>query len=169
MALCPTAALAPSTLAHCVCFLAGPAAAVPPSGPAEAALPPLTEAQERRAVVFRDLHARGFTLTPGVKFGGDFLLYPGDPKLYHAQFVVRVLDEEEPLSPTLLKLWARGVHGARKHLVLATVARQALDAARRASRGWRLGAVDLEAISYCTLARETGFVSSKAPGGGSRG
>lgn len=92
--------------------------------------------------VFRDLHARGFCLTPGANFGAHWLAYPSDPMLYHAQLCVRVCsgvekeDEEEeksegrkgcsssaasaaPLCPTLLAAASRGAHAARKHLLLA--------------------------------------------------
>ena len=41
-----------------------------------------------RIRVFRDLWRRGFYLTEGAKFGGDFLAYNGDPVAFHAQFVV---------------------------------------------------------------------------------
>ncbi len=126
-----------------------------------------------------------FTLTDGAKFGGDYLAYPGDPFVYHAQFVVRVLppsvgpaaqqaaggsgDAPPPppspsllppgaIRPTLLKAWARGVHGARKHLLLATAAdaRELLQASPPRLR-------------YLTIAKESGFVSSaaeKGPEGG---
>ena len=40
--------------------------------------------------VFRDLHSRGYCLTPGANFGAHWLAYPSDPMLYHAQLCVRV-------------------------------------------------------------------------------
>ena len=40
--------------------------------------------------VFRDLHSRGYCLTPGSNFGAHWLAYPSDPMLYHAQLCVRV-------------------------------------------------------------------------------
>jgi hypothetical protein len=82
---------------------------------------PHTQQQQLRMAVFADLHAKGYFLTSGSKFGGDFLAYPGDPNLYHAQFVVRVSPLEQPLNPVLFKGLARGVHAARKHLLLASV------------------------------------------------
>jgi hypothetical protein len=66
----------------------------------------------------------------------------------------------QPLSPVLVKAWARGIHGARKHLLLASVApapppatpaRAAADAGGDAGR----------CIRYLTIARESGFVTSK--------
>jgi tRNA-splicing endonuclease subunit Sen34 len=82
---------------------------------------PCTPVQWLRLAVFADLHSRGFSVTGGAKFGGDFLAYPGDPHLYHAQFVVRVVLPDQVLNPSVLQGLARGVHAARKHLVLATV------------------------------------------------
>eukprot|EP01135_Chromosphaera_perkinsii_P011021 Nk52_evm55s2309 gene=Nk52_evmTU55s2309 len=51
----------------------------------------------RRCIVFRDLWERGYYLTPGAKFGGDFLAYEGEPLVYHSQFVVRIkgVNEQE--------------------------------------------------------------------------
>jgi tRNA-splicing endonuclease subunit Sen34 len=56
---------------------------------------PRTENEKRRYAVFADLHRRGLTLTAGVKFGADYLCYPGDPMAYHACFTVRVCAEGE--------------------------------------------------------------------------
>ena len=54
---------------------------------------PRTRAQRVRRAVFFDMHARGLTMTPGAKFGADYLAYPGDPMAYHASFAVRVAGE----------------------------------------------------------------------------
>ena len=62
-----------------------------------------------------------YFVTDGSKFGADYLLYPGDPLLYHAQFTVRVLDQQAAIKPALLVGGARGSHSARKHLLLALV------------------------------------------------
>ncbi len=62
-----------------------------------------------------------FSITGGIKFGAEYLVYPGDPALYHAQFTVRTLPWGAPLDPVLLKSIARGSHAARKHLLLATM------------------------------------------------
>ncbi|KAJ7219126.1 hypothetical protein GGX14DRAFT_434709 [Mycena pura] len=45
--------------------------------------------------VFRGLWEQGMYLGGGIKFGGDYLVYPGDPLRYHAHFSATVLD-----SPT---------------------------------------------------------------------
>ncbi|KAI0948552.1 hypothetical protein AcW1_005424 [Taiwanofungus camphoratus] len=42
--------------------------------------------------VFRDLWEKGHFMGGGIKFGGDFLVYPGDPLRYHSHFVASVVD-----------------------------------------------------------------------------
>lgn len=81
---------------------------------------PRTAAQRARLAVFVDLHARGYRLTGGSKFGADFLLYPGDPTLFHAQFCLRLVPLDAPLDAVLLTAACRGSHQARKHLLLAS-------------------------------------------------
>ena len=92
-------------------------------GKSEAVSWPFPEnTQERHQfIVFRDLHQRGFRITGGSKFGADFLLYPGDPSLYHAQFCVRLMPRGAPILPALLASACRGSFQARKHLLIASV------------------------------------------------
>lgn len=40
--------------------------------------------------VFYDLWTKGYCLTPGLQFGGEFLVYRKDPSLIHSEFVVTV-------------------------------------------------------------------------------
>ena len=81
---------------------------------------PRTATQRARCAVFADLHARGLTMTTGIKFGSDFLAYPGDPMAYHAGFCVRVVPDDAHMRCQHLSGWARTSHGARKNLVLAS-------------------------------------------------
>ncbi|NXH09389.1 SEN34 endonuclease, partial [Bucco capensis] len=39
---------------------------------------------QQRFEVYRDLWGRGLHLTPGSRFGADFLVYPGPPPRFHA-------------------------------------------------------------------------------------
>ncbi|GFO12881.1 tRNA-splicing endonuclease subunit sen34 [Plakobranchus ocellatus] len=48
---------------------------------------PSTERDVLRYLVFKDLWGKGFYLTSGAKFGGDFLVYPGDPARYHSHYI----------------------------------------------------------------------------------
>ncbi|GAA5964584.1 hypothetical protein JCM8115_004674 [Rhodotorula mucilaginosa] len=52
---------------------------------------PQTTLQEARCRVFEDLWRRGFYMGGGMRFGGDFLVYPGDPLRYHSHFTLTVL------------------------------------------------------------------------------
>ena len=61
-----------------------------------------------------------YCITGGIKFGSDFLIYPGDPSLYHAQFCAHVEALDTVLNPTILAGTARGTHAARKHLLYVT-------------------------------------------------
>ena len=66
-----------------------------------------------------------YRLTGGSKFGADYLLYPGDPTLYHAQFCLRLLPFTQPVVPAVLAAATRGSHQARKHLLIASVVEEA--------------------------------------------
>ncbi|KAJ3331566.1 tRNA-splicing endonuclease subunit [Gonapodya sp. JEL0774] len=50
----------------------------------------------RRMAVFRDLHEKGHYMTNGAKFGGEFLVYYGNPSRFHSHFITTIL----PTSPT---------------------------------------------------------------------
>jgi len=41
-----------------------------------------------RLFVFKDLWNHNYFITEGSKFGGDFLVYCGDPVMYHAKYIV---------------------------------------------------------------------------------
>lgn len=73
--------------------------------------------------LFRDLR---YCITHGSKFGADFLLYPGDPTLYHAQFCARLMEPFQELSPISIVAASRGSHIARKNLILAFAMETAL-------------------------------------------
>ncbi|KAK9383652.1 uncharacterized protein V2V93DRAFT_12621 [Kockiozyma suomiensis] len=49
--------------------------------------------------VYKYLHGKGFFLSPGLRFGSQFLGYPGDPLRYHSHYLVSgfAFDEEFPL------------------------------------------------------------------------
>nr|KAJ3418228.1 tRNA-splicing endonuclease subunit [Polyrhizophydium stewartii] len=68
-----------------------------------------------RRRVFRHLWERGWFITSGSKFGGDFLLYPKDPLLCHSTHVVLVL------GPTSIEVTGQDVIRAGR---LATFCRK---------------------------------------------
>ncbi|KAL7870436.1 hypothetical protein SRHO_G00079330 [Serrasalmus rhombeus] len=64
---------------------------------------PRDERSETRFRVYRDLRRKGFYLTSAGKFGGDYLVYPGDPLRFHSHFIALCLsmDEQSPLCDIL--------------------------------------------------------------------
>ena len=74
------------------------------------------------------MQARRYTLTDGIKFGGHFLAYQGDPLAVHAAFVVRVLRRGRMLSDASLSAASRAAVGAKKRLLLAFVDPEVRDA-----------------------------------------
>ncbi|KIM80807.1 hypothetical protein PILCRDRAFT_822087 [Piloderma croceum F 1598] len=56
---------------------------------------PKTLHERAKCGVFRGLWGKGYFMGGGIKFGGDYLVYPGDPLRYHSHFVASVID-----SPT---------------------------------------------------------------------
>lgn len=81
---------------------------------------PLDERSDTRLQVFRDLRGRGFHLTPAGKFGGDFLVYPGDPLRFHAHFIAVCLPMDEAMSLCDLLAVARLGSNVKKTVVLCS-------------------------------------------------
>jgi len=61
---------------------------------------PQTAHEKLRYAAFVDLWEKGYFLTSGLKFGGDFLAYPGDPLIYHASYVVVCVRDGDAASST---------------------------------------------------------------------
>lgn len=53
---------------------------------------------EARYKVFRDLWQKGYYLTSGGKFGGDFLVYPGDPMRFHAHYIAICSPQDKDIA-----------------------------------------------------------------------
>lgn len=53
---------------------------------------PSTLQERARCGVFRDLWEQGYFMGGGIKFGGDYLVYPGDPLRYHSHFAASILE-----------------------------------------------------------------------------
>lgn len=52
----------------------------------------LQETTLTKAAVFEDLWSKGYYITCGRKFGGDFLVYTGDPIAFHAVYIIRCVE-----------------------------------------------------------------------------
>ncbi|XP_060903355.1 tRNA-splicing endonuclease subunit Sen34 [Labrus mixtus] len=77
---------------------------------------------QARYQVFRDLRGRGFYLTSAGKFGGDFLVYPGDPLRFHAHFIAVCLSADEPVCLLDLLSVARLGSNVKKTVLLCSPA-----------------------------------------------
>jgi tRNA-splicing endonuclease subunit Sen34 len=73
-------------------IIPGSSSSLPWYNPTPAVLPPSNS--PARLEVFKSLRARGYWLASGLKFGGDFTAYPGDPLRFHSHFVVTVIDND---------------------------------------------------------------------------
>ena len=82
---------------------------------------PETESEEARYKVFSDLWKRGYFITNGSKFGGDYLVYPGDPLRFHSYFIVKILPLRGRLSGLDLVSVGRLGSTVKKTTVLASV------------------------------------------------
>ncbi|CAM9922775.1 unnamed protein product [Lampetra fluviatilis] len=75
---------------------------------------------ELRYRVYRDLQRRGLHLTSGAKFGGDFLVYPGDPLRFHSHFIALCHDDERPMALVELLAAARLGSNVKKTVLLCS-------------------------------------------------
>ncbi|XP_057370121.1 tRNA-splicing endonuclease subunit Sen34-like isoform X2 [Daphnia carinata] len=74
-----------------------------------------------RCRVFSDLWEKGYYITAGEKFGGDFLVYPGDPFKFHSHYIAVCVDENQLLTPYFLIQKGRLGTNVKKTVLLCTV------------------------------------------------
>ncbi|KAI0328123.1 tRNA-intron endonuclease catalytic domain-like protein [Cubamyces sp. BRFM 1775] len=79
---------------------------------------PATPYERAKCRVFQDLWEKGNFMGGGIKFGGDFLVYPGDPLRYHSHFVATVIESPKaPLMPMEIVAHGRlGTATKKSHL-----------------------------------------------------
>ncbi|XP_071854344.1 uncharacterized protein [Apostichopus japonicus] len=68
---------------------------------------PSTDQERIRAAVFLHFWEQGYYLTSGMKFGGDFLIYKGDPLLYHSTFIAVCLPYQKSMSTQMIISYGR--------------------------------------------------------------
>ncbi|KAF8464156.1 hypothetical protein BDZ91DRAFT_776868 [Kalaharituber pfeilii] len=51
-----------------------------------------------RYAIYRHLHSHDYYLSPGIRFGAQFMAYPGDPLRFHSHFVVNGLGWDEEIN-----------------------------------------------------------------------
>lgn len=85
---------------------------------------PSSESEKLKYAVFKDLWKKGYFITAGQKFGGDFLVYPGDPVKFHAQFIVVCQGVKSGMTALDLITLGRLGSSTRKTPVVATFDQQ---------------------------------------------
>ncbi|XP_008589628.1 PREDICTED: tRNA-splicing endonuclease subunit Sen34 isoform X1 [Galeopterus variegatus] len=77
-------------------------------------------AHELRYSIYKDLWERGFFLSAAGKFGGDFLVYPGDPLRFHAHYIAQCWAPGDPIPLQDLVSAGRLGTSVRKTLLLCS-------------------------------------------------
>ena len=75
---------------------------------------------------FKYFWRKGYYLTSGAKFGGDYLVYPDNPSSYHSQYIVVCIEGESKYNSLSLKeliTYARMGTCVKKTFVLACLVR----------------------------------------------
>ncbi|PLW53296.1 hypothetical protein PCANC_06190 [Puccinia coronata f. sp. avenae] len=76
--------------------------------------------QKARCAVFSALWRQGMFLGIGLKFGCDFLVYPGDSLRFHSHFACTVIeDPHKPIAPLSLVSYGRLATAVKKSHLLA--------------------------------------------------
>jgi len=76
--------------------------------------------QKARCAVFSALWRQGMFLGIGLKFGCDFLVYPGDSLRFHSHFACTVIqDPHQPIAPLSLVSYGRLATAVKKAHLLA--------------------------------------------------
>ncbi|KDE06053.1 hypothetical protein MVLG_03607 [Microbotryum lychnidis-dioicae p1A1 Lamole] len=82
---------------------------------------PTNQLQQSRSNVFEDLWRKGHFMGGGLRFGGDFLVYPGDPLRYHSHFTLTVLSSlDQKIMPLDLISYGRLATAVKKAHLLAS-------------------------------------------------
>ncbi len=82
---------------------------------------PVAPREHLLLAVYRDLWQKGLYVSRGTGFGGDFLVYPGDPLLFHALYVVQCRDRNSPIHALDMVSFGRVTHGTKKVGVFASI------------------------------------------------
>jgi tRNA-splicing endonuclease subunit Sen34 len=63
---------------------------------------------------FMSLAEQDYRIGLGPRFGGEYLIYPGDYLRYHAHFTSQVIVRQDPIKPTEIVAWGRLGTGTKK-------------------------------------------------------
>uniref|UniRef100_A0A1X7UB42 tRNA-intron lyase n=1 Tax=Amphimedon queenslandica TaxID=400682 RepID=A0A1X7UB42_AMPQE len=82
---------------------------------------PSTDEEVLRFRVYSDLWQKGYYITSGLKYGGEYLVYEGDPAIVHSHFIAKLLQWDEPISPLSLVQDGRLGGKVKKNTIYCTV------------------------------------------------
>jgi tRNA-splicing endonuclease subunit Sen34 len=68
--------------------------------------------------LFAHLHSRGYFLSPGLRFGCQYLAYPGDPLRFHSHFLVVAAEWDEEIDLMDLVVGGRLGTGVKKGFLI---------------------------------------------------
>lgn len=100
--------------------------------------------------LFKHLHSLDYFISPGLRFGCQFLVYPGDPLRFHSHFLAMATEWEEEIDLLDLVGGGRLGTGVKKGWLIGGFERKE-SAGATASRVRESGAVDANAKvrTYC--------------------
>ncbi|KAG9288520.1 hypothetical protein G9A89_015726 [Geosiphon pyriformis] len=81
---------------------------------------PNTEKEKLHFKIFNDLWNRGYFITNGIKFGGDYLLYQGDPLRHHGQLIASIVDIDFSISALDIITFGRLATNTKKSQILCS-------------------------------------------------
>ncbi|KAG0138097.1 hypothetical protein HOY82DRAFT_666642 [Tuber indicum] len=97
-----TTAVPAPTAANAVMYYPTPAISHPiyhrPPVPWDIRTAPLRPQRTQGYPLYKHLHERGYFLSPGLRFGCQYMAYPGDPLRFHSHFVVNGLGWNEEIE-----------------------------------------------------------------------
>ncbi|KAL8930907.1 MAG: hypothetical protein Q9208_000008 [Pyrenodesmia sp. 3 TL-2023] len=76
-----------------------PATSYPPiAPPSSRSSAPLPKVSGSSYALFKHLHSKGYFMSPGLRFGCQFSVYPGDPLRFHSHFLATSADWDEEID-----------------------------------------------------------------------
>ncbi|XP_033100350.1 tRNA-splicing endonuclease subunit Sen34-like [Anneissia japonica] len=82
---------------------------------------PSSDTEWLRFLVFKHFWEEGYYLTCGGKFGGDFLVYPGNPMLFHSSFIAICRPHSESFTARELVQFGRMASNVKKTVIICSL------------------------------------------------
>jgi tRNA-intron endonuclease len=76
---------------------------------------------QKKYLVYKDLRDRGYIITPGIKYGSDFVVYEKGPGIDHAPYIVQIMNSNDDLSAAEIVKAGRLATTVKKSFILAII------------------------------------------------